>query len=58
MSFFSPASDFILHENSRVLPGDDKGKHFSSANNMKTFKLEVICVLTTCLLTSKLVLIK
>lgn len=58
MGFFAPASDFVLHENSRVLPSDDKGEHFSSANNMKTFKLEAICVLTTCLLTSKLVLIK
>jgi len=55
--FFSLASDFVLHENIRVLPGDDKGEHFSSAKH-ETIKLEVVLVLTSCLLTSKWVLTK
>jgi len=58
MEFCSPVSDFTLRKNSRLLPGDDKGEHFSSANNIKIFKLEAIFFLTTCLLTNKLVLTK
>lgn len=46
---------FFLHKNSRILPGDEKGEHFLSANNIKIFKLEEANFgLDTLLLTSKL----
>lgn len=54
MGFFSLLLQILF---CKILPGDDKGEHFLSANNMKTFKLEEVnFVLASNLLTSTLVL--